>query len=263
MLLIWNKIIRKIAQLLTHKRTADTEATLNMLRSNFRKVIINENYYLLTEDTISYKLRKSTSDYEVFKQVVVGKEYQPIIEYLSLNKIKPTLIIDCGANIGLTTIQFSIAFPNSKIISIEPDEKNFKMLRDNTRGNLNITTINKAIWSGVTSLKIDRSFRDGQEWSVRTIKESSLANNTVQTITILKLLEESKCSKIDFLKIDIEGAEAELFNNESNYEFLNYTNCIAIEIHDECVDRNKIYTILKSKSFIIFNSGELTIGIRK
>ena len=157
MLLIWNKIIRKISQILTHKNTLDNELKLNSLKSKGRSLTINDKYYELNDSTHQYKLRKNSSDYEVFKQVVIKKEYEPLINYFKVNNIHPNLIIDCGANIGLTSIQFASNFPTCKIIAIEPDRNNFELLKTNTL-NKNITSIHKAIWSIITTLNLNRNF---------------------------------------------------------------------------------------------------------
>lgn len=58
----------------------------------------------------------------------------------------PQIIIDCGANIGLSTIFFKNSYPNAKIFSIEPDQENFSRLKDNIKKYDNIIPINKAIW---------------------------------------------------------------------------------------------------------------------
>jgi len=62
--------------------------------------------------------------------------------------------------------------------------------------------------------------------------------------------------------MDIEGSEKEVFTNpNSDVSFLAITKCIAIEIHDEFDCREAIYEILTKYGFLLFNSGELTIGV--
>lgn len=262
MLRLWNKIIRKIAYILTHKISEQDEVIRSSISRNGSSYIVSDEFYEINDNNLNYRLRKKGSDINVYKQVILGKEYQSVIDFLIINQKSPSFIIDCGANIGLTSMLFGNNFKDAIIYSIEPDSSNFGMLNYNTQFNQNIVRINKAIWSEITTLKIDRDFRDGQDWSVRTIKESSTSYDTVKTTTIMELLKASNKATIDLLKIDIEGAETELFKSKNSYEFLNYTNCIALEIHDECVDRQTIYNILKKKSFNLFNSGELTIGIK-
>ncbi len=68
---------------------------------------------------------------------------------------------------------------------------------------------------------------------------------------------------VDLLKIDIEGAELELFSDAENVQFLANVKLITIEIHDEFECRMNIEDIIQSYGFLIFHSGELTIGINK
>lgn len=75
-------------------------------------------------------------------------------------------------------------------------------------------------------------------------------------------MEQNNFDCIDILKMDIEGAEKELFA-ASDLSFLKHTKCIAIEIHDEFNCRNSIYQRLADYGFTRFNAGELTIGVNR
>lgn len=262
MLKLWNRIIKKIAFKVSSQATEKREALLDLLEQNGNKISESETLFFVKNSAFSYQLRKKGSDVDVFRQVITSREYQPLIDFLEINNKNPKLILDCGANIGLTSMQFAYHFPNSLILSIEPDADNFKQLTENVKGFKNVTPLQNAVWSSSEILKIDRSFRDGRDWSIRTVKKTENAYQDVQSITINEILENTDYTEIDLLKIDIEGAESELFKDEKVYSFLYKTKCIAIEIHDECVDRIHIYTILKKIGFTLFNTGELTIGIR-
>ena len=52
-------------------------------------------------------------------------------------------IFDLGANIGIETIRMKKMFPNSKIISVELEKENFKLLQKNTKALKNVETIKK------------------------------------------------------------------------------------------------------------------------
>ncbi len=263
MLLVWNKIIRKMAHLLTNKKISKKEYILNELGANNNKIEENEDYYFIKNGNTALQLRKKGSDFNVYQQVVINKEYEPLIDFLKINQKTPSLIIDCGANIGLTSLQFAKNFPNTQIVALEPDQNNFELLKKNAKDYRHITPKHFAVWSANEILKIDRDFRDGQDWSIRTTKTDIKGHQTVHSITIDKLLSEISVDTIDLLKIDIEGAEKELFKDQATYSFLDKVNCIAIELHDECINRSEIYAILKEKGFMLFNSGELTIGFKQ
>jgi len=116
------------------------------------------------------------------------------------------VIIDCGSNIGLSILYFKRLFPDSKIIGFEPDKEIFELLAKNVSSfKLNeITLLNKAV-------SIDNN-------PISFYVEGSLAGSTVidfeglnnvQKIEAVRLKEFLK-EKVDFLKIDIEGAENEV-----------------------------------------------------
>ena len=67
-------------------------------------------------------LRLNTSDIPTFEKIFVHLEYQ--VDRI----IDPKVIIDAGANIGLSAIYFSNKYPSANIIAIEPETFLFKLL---------------------------------------------------------------------------------------------------------------------------------------
>jgi FkbM family methyltransferase len=206
-------------------------------------------------------LRKNSSDIEVFKQIYIGGEYDPVIELLLINKITIDTIVDLGSNIGLSCRKFLDNFNPSKIICLEPDAQNHEILRHNLKNYSSTTTIlQKAIWYRNERIFIDFSFRDGKEWSRGVSTQNS--GIEVEGISLDEIIKENKLVQIDLLKIDIEGTESKILNPLYDLSFLSLVKVIAIEIHDEFKCRNMIYEVLGKNNFILFNTGELTIGIK-
>ena len=58
----------------------------------------------------------------------------------------PRVVVDAGANIGLSTVFFANKFPQAKIVAIEPEPSNFAMLRDNVAPYPNVTPVQAALW---------------------------------------------------------------------------------------------------------------------
>lgn len=195
-------------------------------------------------------LRKNSTDYKVFYQVFIQEIYK-------LNNLvfEPELVIDGGANVGFSSLYFSSAFPSATIISIEPDEGNFKMLEKNTSKEKRIEAIQKAIWSKNKKLVV-LSNNDG-EWG-KTVKESDnvAEKNIVSSISINEIVDRFELKKIDIVKLDIEGAEKEVF--EKDLEWLEKTALIIIEIHNNIYPglSKKIKYILASYNFSYFSKGE-------
>ncbi|MBK6991989.1 MAG: FkbM family methyltransferase [Chitinophagaceae bacterium] len=122
-------------------------------------------------------------------------------------------------------------YPGALIISVEPDPDNYKQLQKNTSKFKNIFAYNKAIWHKKELLSLSEK-KAGAEWSqnVNSITSEDKDLEKIESITIDDLMSDHKLLEIDLLKIDIEGAEAELFSE--NIEWLNNVKVMAIELHD-------------------------------
>lgn len=175
--------------------------------------------------------RIGTSDVDVMRQVFLEKQYECIGEDPDIR-----LIIDCGANIGCTSLYFLHHYPKAHVIAVEPDPQNFAVCRRNLQpfGN-RVTLVNSGIWSSPLPLIIERGkFSDGREWSfqVRPAAIGEIADLTATTLD--GLIERSGYEVVDILKIDIEGSEAELFS-EGSERWLPKIRNMVIELHGpEC-----------------------------
>ena len=85
-------------------------------------------------------LRLRTTDISVFEEIIVYSEYQ-----FKPSK-SPRIIIDAGANIGLTSVYFANQFPEAKILAIEPEWSNFPYAKKNASYYSNIVPIHGALW---------------------------------------------------------------------------------------------------------------------
>lgn len=155
-------------------------------------------------------------------QIFFSKEYQMPFP------ISPKVIIDCGANIGLSAVYYANKYPQAKIISIEPDADNFKFLQKNTSLYPNVICLNKAVWSERNYIQLI-DIGTGN-WSLQSKEVDAAVNNSIEAIGIQDLIDEYNITEIGILKVDIEGAEKQLFS--VNYKnWLSITHSIAIELH--------------------------------
>ena len=221
--------------------------------------------YLLNSQNFNIELKKKSSDPQVFDQIMIEQEYESIIKIIRNNNISMNLMLDGGANIGLTTLYFKSMFPGLEIIAFEPSVDTFQRLKKNVENNnlKLVKTIKKGLWSSTKSLKADNSFRDGQDWSFRLTESLPHEKSLFEVVSINDVVEENKIKYIDFLKIDIEGGEVELFKSSSNLDWLKKVKLLAIEIHHEFNCKEQIESILVENNFELSYSGELTIGINR
>lgn len=168
-------------------------------------------------------LRDGTSDYAIFRQIFIEKQYDCDF------KGEPKVIIDCGANIGFASIFFAQKYPSAQIIAIEPEQSNFKMLQLNTQNFQNIHCLNNGLWYKKANLEVHEGQESGM-WNF-VVKEVDYQNeNTIQAYSLTDIMEMYKLDHVDILKIDIEGSEKEVFEND--HEWLAKTDLVIIELHD-------------------------------
>ncbi|KQN30878.1 hypothetical protein ASE92_19260 [Pedobacter sp. Leaf41] len=245
-----------------YKQIVHFRSFINNTQSLGYEIKFQSDQVLVQSGFYAIKLRDNTSDKDAFSQIFINNEYQTLIDYIHLNEIEINTIVDAGANIGLSAIKFSNAFPNCKIICLEPDSDNFEQLQINLENISNVIMLQKALWHKQDFLTLNKDFRDSREWSRRVVKSNNTDDNFISAVSIADIIKQYSLQEIDFLKIDIEGSEAEIFKAENDLSFLRQVKIIAIEIHDEFNCRNQIYRILRDNSFFIFNTGELTIGVK-
>lgn len=264
---IFNKILIKLKY---YKHIIPYQIFLNEITElNIIPKRIDNKTLNITHDKISWNIRINSSDFKVFKQIVLENEYAEILSLLNeLNINNDELnIIDCGSNIGIFSAWLNSIFQGSNIICIEADNHNY-LFSKSTIEKLkvkNFTLINKAVWhNSQESLAINNNFRDGQEWAKSVTNVITKNSTSVKSITLNDLYNQYFNGKhIDILKIDIEGAESKIFTHpESLSEILENTRIIAIEIHDEFNCRNLINDTLIQNGFRIKEISETTFAYK-
>ena len=262
------KRIRKIYRILFPLQLTEKQIFVNRLVSNsivesIKQFVENCYQVKLHNGLVLYIRDENHSDFNVFQQIFNFEEYKTVLSLLKLNDTSGNaVLIDCGANVGYTTAYFIHNYRFSKIYCIEPSVSNIENKKKNIDKPENADTINimhRAISGNVNeNFDLTFDFRDGLDWSFST---SINENGSIRGITINEIVNENNLDYITLLKIDIEGAERFIFDDNVDLSFLSITKVIAIEIHDEFQIREKIYSILKKNNFHLFESGELTIGI--
>ena len=132
----------------------------------------------------------------------------------TISKKKTPLIIDCGANIGLSSLLFAKDFPLAKIISLEPEKNNYKMMQKNCMELDNIEMLNKAISSINGFVSIDNKKTDNNAFRTNRNKNNQ---GDIESISINKILSNNKAFVPFLVKIDIEGFEDDLFSKNTSW----------------------------------------------
>lgn len=136
------------------------------------------------------------------------------------------VIYDCGSNIGLSCLFFALKFPHAKIKAFEPDKSIFQLLKKNIAqlpNSENIQLFEKAVWIKNEMLNFSS---DGAD-SGTILHQNNTQTLQVEALDLLSFLKNE--TKIDLLKIDIEGAETQLIPHLKTE--LNKVENIFIEYH--------------------------------
>lgn len=215
----------------------------------FVKVLFNNKNNLQTKlkNGMRIYLRGGNlNDLIVAKYVFLGKHHHPLLPL----RHNPT-ILDLGANIGFTVLDFKNLYPKAKIISVELDEENYNLCLKNTKQLEETIIINGGVWHENCIIEYSSNSKSDSF----SISKSKLSNATslkrCNAVTIGDLIRKYSISEIDYMKMDIEGAEREVFE-KGDLNWLKLVKLINIEIHHEA-DYSLIMQILHENGFNLLN----------
>ena len=187
----------------------------SLIRKSLRILLplINPRYDILLKVN-GHKLHTNTLDrilaLLLVKLRIYGKDELSIIKkYIK----KGMVVCDVGANIGLFTLELARVVGNKgKVIAFEPDSSNFTLLKKNikTNGYQNVELVQKAVSnsSGAVQLYYDKAHHGGH--CIYNPHDGRYCTE-VEAISLddyFRYLDH----KIDFIKIDVEGAECLVFS---------------------------------------------------
>lgn len=187
--------------------------------------------------------------------------------------INGKLIIDVGANIGVSAALFASRYPKSELLLIEPNPRNLELLATNIAAYGNrVTSIPKALSlnSGSTGLVNNEVSAIGNHASYAYIGSTQKHQLSAESITPEELFNEVEGymfpgDRVGLLKMNIEGAEKSLFESGRMDSLLRLSNIAIIEAHDRFVvgasaavlaaaERNGLEPFDKRGSFYFFEN---------
>jgi FkbM family methyltransferase len=212
--------------------------------ASFKVPMVKENIFL----------RPGNSDFSVFRQIFMNGEYDIDLP------LKPVIIIDAGANIGLAAIYFSNRFPKAQLYCIEPDPGNFSVLQKQTAHRENINLFMKALWHSNEVVSLQKENVDS--WGIKVNQANELMESQAEGITLQTFMDINSIEIVDLLKIDIEGAEVNIFSE--GYEFwLKRTRILIIELHENLHSGTEkiFYNAINCIKHKVYRSGENVVMI--
>jgi FkbM family methyltransferase len=180
-------------------------------------------------------LRPSTSDWLVCVDILVRDEYAfPNERYEhGLARLeerlraagKTPIIVDCGANIGISAVWFANRFPNATVVAVEPEPRNFDLLERNTAAYPNIVPVRAAVSDRRAHVSLTNDGDAPWSWATREGDDGD-----IETVTIADLFAQVPNGAPLIVKIDIEGGEVDLFRSATDWT--RDTPLIVFEDHD-------------------------------
>lgn len=139
--------------------------------------------------------------------------------------------VDLGACLGEVSKLLIDVIPTlNKIIAIEAMPNNFNFLKENLKSDkCDITYINKAVYYGKSHVTMGTSHSNVGGFGIHDegiLNNHEQVHENIETITLEEILKDSI---IDFMKMDIEGAEKNVIENSTA---LKHVRLIELELHD-------------------------------
>lgn len=186
-----------------------------------------------------FELRGGSSDARTFAQIFLDEQYNlrrldrwPEIErrYRAPEPGAP-LVLDLGANIGLSALFFTHLFPGARVLAVEPDPGNAARLRAHAAGQAGVLPLEAAVAGRDGRVRIANP--EGPTAGRRTSPAGAGEPGTIEALSIGSLLARARAAgpcRPWLVKIDIEGAEQGLF--AENLDWLDQFPLVLIEPHD-------------------------------
>lgn len=169
--------------------------------------------------------RNNPYDFATFCEVSLEEAYR--------NELTTAdFIIDGGGNIGLTAAYFASQYPGATIATVEPDSGNFGMLKKNTANMGQVHPLQGGVWNKSAYLRVVDNGGGNNAFTV--IEVEAATSDSIKAYSIADIMALHKRTKVDIVKLDIEGAEKQVFG--SGYEsWLPHTRLLIVELHDRMV----------------------------
>jgi FkbM family methyltransferase len=251
---------------------------------NFKDFLYNSAKFLGTDKNLLLEISVPNHNYRIHcplnKEdfIVMTKHEEDIIELF--HPKDGDIVVDVGAHMGRYTITSSnYVGANGKVIAIEAHPYNFKILQRNIWLNRlsNVTAVNCAVYSAEARLKLYLPDEDLGYTMHHSLMANYLISKYSQSIerkyieveayTLDKLLQKYGIDQVNWIKIDVEGAEYEVLKGAKGILSENKQIAILIEVHGKDTYRPTM-ELLRSNNFNIefektYDNGEKHVLARK
>ena len=177
--------------------------------------------------------------YFLFKEVFISNEY-----FFDAKTTAP-LIIDCGANIGMSILYFKKLYPSSRITAFEANPLVYKLLQENITQNKlsDIELNNVALYD--EEKEIPFYINENIGTLMGSVEETRGGSISVKVPAKRLSSYLVNMDLVDLIKIDVEGAEIQILNDLFTASFINKAKEYIIEYHHNINDSTLLSVFLQ------------------
>jgi len=193
-----------------------------------------EHTYPLKGRTIHY--RNGLELLHSLMEIYVDEIYK-----MELQNAAP-FILDCGANMGLSVLYLKERHPQATIFAFEPDDQNFALLQKNAGNLAGVKLMKAAVWKENGTIE----FASTGTLSSKIVSDGGVNTKSIDAVRLRDLLSRP----VDFLKLDIEGAEYEVLKDCADK--LSLVQNLFIEYHGHFENQgelNEIFNLLSDNAY--------------
>lgn len=185
---------------------------------------------------------------EVFYERLYDKDYVKVE--------KDDVVLDIGANLGMFSV-YAQNFHPSRVIAVEPGPEEYPCLVENLKPFKNTESYKYAVSSETGKVRFSSTIEGVSNHIDGAFNALQYGNHVYQTvevdsININDLIQEAKLEMIDYLKIDCEGAELDIFETINKDYLKTKVRKIAVEYHSLEI-KEALLQIILSEDFILEN----------
>jgi len=185
-----------------------------------------------------FPFRMRRSDIFTLGEILHEKQYQMVSQLP-----RAPLIIDAGANVGVTALWFLWQHPDATVHAFEPEPTNFRLLQANF-GRHSQVVLNQA---GLGAERGKLTLHLGEHGAMHSAFGSGGRSVEVDCLTLGDYVKERGLARVDLLKLDVEGSELDVLRGFGPE--LSRVGVIVGEVHERVVDVAAFYAYLKQAGF--------------
>ncbi len=152
-------------------------------------------------------------EYWTLYEILFAGTYRPVVE------VRPDVVVDAGANIGLATVYLHALYPDARFICIEADSRNLPLLRRNLAQNsVRHDLVHAALGAkeGNVTFRQHRAASNYSASGPTVFRDREYTTVTVPATTLRRVLDARGVDRVGLLKIDIEGGEFDVLGGPAS-----------------------------------------------